>query len=790
MTVSTRPITQARLPSKLSLRLMIFAPVLAMLALGALLGGTVWYLTAAAESQRQEALMPDVDATQKRLQSHLKANELELLGIADKFSGNRSNEDFSRLAEQFMLPKQDLLYLAWVDRAGVTQGFRAMRDGPAREDTAMGNELLVPESRAAFDVAVSTRVPHFSQPVVLEGMDPFIELHVPIVWQNRARGTLIAGYSLPGLLISRVPSEVNDRVAFTVIDSKGRALAQTRNTEAFEGKAFYEVGVDPIARTLRLRGYNYLPVNSLYNDVITTLIAGLILLAVISQIVIWRSTRKRLGAETELAEETAFRRAMENSMSTGMRVIDLNGQITYVNPAFSRMTGFSVEELTGHNPPYPYWPPETKNDLLGNLTRMLSGESPPSGLPIQVLRKDGKRLTVRMYTSPLIDQSGIQTGWMTSVTDISEQARIRQELAQAQERFITVLQALDAAVSVAAAAPQEELLFANQAYKKWFGGSLVSGHRFLCSAVKGPWADVREIFSPQAQRWFEVRVRNIKWVDGRDVELMVATDITQERASDQAQREQREKLQQTSRLVTMGEMASSLAHELNQPLAAIANYTSGAAARLKSAQAHNEPISIDDLLEMLSKTARQAERAGQVIRRIRSFVKRSDPIRKPTKASVILADAIGLAEIDARERGLNIIQRVEENLPDLNVDQILIEQVLLNLIKNGLEAMRESPSGQLVVEVTTTDHQVMFAVVDRGHGVPEAIRNSLFDSFYTTKTDGMGMGLNICRSIIESHQGRLWFEDNPEGGCTFRFTLPAYADRETSEIDPSEDVHL
>jgi PAS domain S-box-containing protein len=790
MNTSSKPITQARLPSKRSLRLMMFAPALAMLALGALLAVTVWYLTQAEESQREKALMPDVDATQKSLQNQLKANELELLSIAAEFGRTRSNADFARLSDQFMLRNQEVLYIAWIDRAGIIQGFRAAQDMPARERSMTGTELSLPESRAAFDVAVSTQAPQFSQPVVHDGMDAELELHVPVVLQDRARGALIAAYSLPGLLISRVPSEINDRVALTINDAKGRTLAQTRNTSAFEGKAYYEVGIDPVARSLKLRGYNYLPVNSLYNDVITTLIAGLILLAVISQIVIWRSTRKRLGAETELAEETAFRRAMENSMSTGMRVIDLSGQITYVNPAFSRMTGFAVEELTGHNPPFPYWPPETKDELHGNLARMLSGESPPSGLPIQIMRKDGKRLTVRMYTSPLIDQSGIQTGWMTSVTDISEQTRIRQELAQAQERFITVLQALDAAVSVAPPAPNEELLFANQAYKKWFGSSLASGHRFLCGAVKGPWADVREIYSPTVQRWFEVRVRNIKWVDGRDVQLMVATDITQERASAQAQREQREKLQQTSRLVTMGEMASSLAHELNQPLAAIANYTSGAAARLRNSAARGETIATEDLLEMLTKTARQAERAGQVIRRIRGFVKRSDPIRKPTSAATIMADAIGLAEIDARERSLTILQRMAENLPELNVDAILIEQVLLNLVKNGLEAMRESAVRELIVEVSTVDQQLMFSVIDRGHGVPESIRNSLFDSFYTTKADGMGMGLNICRSIIESHQGRLWFEDNPEGGCTFRFTLPAYAGHKPGASDSTKEVSL
>lgn len=403
------------------------------------------------------------------------------------------------------------------------------------------------------------------------------------------------------------------------------------------------------------------------------------------------------------------------------------------------------------------------------------------------MRKDGSRLTVRMYTSPLIDQSGKQTGWMTSVTDISEQARIRQELANAQERFITVLQALDASVSVATPDPENELLFANQAYKKWFGNSLTDGHRALSAANRGPWSDVRDVYSERVERWFEVRLRSIQWVDGRVVELMVATDITQERASEQAQREQHARLQQTARLVTMGEMASSLAHELNQPLTAIANYTSGAAARLRSANQNKAPVPIDDLTELLQKTAKQAERAGQVIRRIRSFVKRSDPNRRWVDAQAIVTDAIELAEIDARERGLEIHQRLDDDLPILHVDQILIEQVLLNLIKNGLEAMREASHRSLKVIVSRSDQSVMFSVVDRGHGVPQEIRDRLFDSFYTTKTDGMGMGLNICRSIIESHHGRLWFEDNPDGGCTFRFTLPLSPPKDAAIPQPKED---
>jgi PAS domain S-box-containing protein len=773
-------LTNAKIPSKGALRWALITPVLAMIALTLLMGATVWYLTESEESQREQALMRDVDSMQRSIREKLRVNQSELSEFATAFAQAPSSAELRRVATNFLSRNPEVSFLAWVDQNNTVRAVYPSTRWPRQSFGNVGSTLGRGASNDAFSNAINLRQPSYSSSLPRRDGDVEIDLHIPLLIDDTPQGTLVASYSLPTLLLGSLPADVSNRLAFSLIDTNGDFLAQTRSTETFSGKQFHEVGMDPLSRSVKLRGYNLLPVNSPINDIVITLIAGLITLAVIGQILIWRNTRRRIGVERELAEETAFRRAMENSMSTGMRVIDLNGVITYVNPAFCRMVGFTATELTGHGAPYPYWPPESQPELIKNLQGMLSGAIPPSALPLLIMRKDGTRLTVRMYTSPLIDQNGTQTGWMTSVTDISEQNRIRQELAQAQERFITVLQALDAAVSVATPSPQDELLFANQAYKKWFGNSLVNGHRDLCAGARGPWSDVKEVFSPLVERWFEIRVRNIQWVDGRNVELMVATDITQERATEQAQKEQHDRIQQTARLITMGEMASSLAHELNQPLTAIANYTSGAASRIRGAAARGEHIANDDLIDMLSKTARQAERAGQVIRRIRGFVKRSDPIRKEVDATTILADALVLAEIEARERGMQIVQEIEANLPKLNVDGILIEQVLMNLLKNGLEAMNDSQERTLVVNVTHDDHQVTFSVKDRGHGVPESIGGMLFDSFYTTKDDGMGMGLNICRSIIESHQGRLWFENNPEGGCTFRFTLPVSAAASTA----------
>ncbi|MCD6680644.1 MAG: PAS domain S-box protein [Burkholderiaceae bacterium] len=493
-----------------------------------------------------------------------------------------------------------------------------------------------------------------------------------------------------------------------------------------------------------------------------------------------RDVTERRNAELALAAETAYRRAMENSMLTGMRAFDMEGRIGYVNPAFCNMVGFSEQELVGSSPPYPYWP--GSNDAnRENLERVLAGCTPASGFEVKMRRKDGSIFDARMYVSPLIDAEGRQTGWMTSMTDVTEPKRIREQLAAAHERFTTVLDELDASVSVVARATEgshhgAELLFANRMYRSLFGADSRRHETLLeAYAQAGETSGPAEVFDPALGLWFDLRVRQIRWVDGSPVELLVATDTTRRHQIEEQQREQDRKLQRTSRLVTMGEMASSLAHELNQPLTAIANYCMGISARVRAAAACGQPIAAGDLLDPLARTTAQAARAGEVIRRIRNFVKRSEPERRRCEVATIVADAVGLADIDARRLGIPIVTEMPEGLPPLFVDPILIEQVLLNLLKNGLDAMRDAPAGAsrcVVLAVEQHDEQLEFSVTDRGAGLATDTRDRLFEPFFTTKSEGMGMGLNICRSIVESHKGRLWAQTPEDGGCSFRFTVP------------------
>ncbi|CAN5128711.1 hypothetical protein BH09PSE6_BH09PSE6_32110 [soil metagenome] len=540
--------------------------------------------------------------------------------------------------------------------------------------------------------------------------------------------------------------------------------------------------VDPPGYGMYLRAYGYRSRPQFAENLLFWLVAALSVAIVWSLFALWRHMHRRALAEQAVVQETSFRRAMENSMSTGMRAIDMTGRISYVNTAFCRMTGFEESDFIGALPPYPYWNPGNHDEHMRQMEMVLGGRVPRTGLETMMYRRDGTHFAARLYVTPLIDERGVQTGWMTSITDITEPRRVRENLAAAHHRFTTVLESLEAAVSVFAPdeGPTGELLFANRYYRQLFGHG-TDGHIELAGSAVAthplPENAAQEMYAAGPSKWFEVRTRRIEWVDGRSVYMQIATDITDRKQADEMSRQQQEKVALTSRLITMGEMASSLAHELNQPLTAITNYAMGTVARIKSSVARGEAPVAAELLPALEKTSAQAERAGAIIRRIREFVKRSEPDRRATDIRLVLEDALGLVEFDATRRGLSIELNVESDLPSVDIDRILIEQVLINLIRNGLEAMAGGGRRALTVKVGLVPGYMAIDVVDRGTGIAIDVLDRLFEPFYSTKAEGMGMGLNICRTIIEFHQGRLWAENNLDevgelSGCTFHVRLP------------------
>ncbi|MDB6002095.1 MAG: histidine kinase [Rhizobacter sp.] len=790
-----------------------------------------WYLRNEEFEREQESVKRDTEIAQQQIRLRLIENQEQLVRIAREIVTKAVDESqFQAHATTFTRERPEITSLVWLglDRkpqaSYSTYGYLndplaiATPPGPVPPATLPATAQQPSEAELAFGAAREQRQPVYSRPFNDNFGSTVFQVQVPLIDRNAFAGTLVAEYSIEALMRYFVPTEVTTRHAITLMDAHERVFASSVSRapgdKSARGSIQHDVPVAPAANGLIIRGQGYRTSIGLVSNTLFLLVAALSTLTVWMLLGTWRHMRGRLQMQSALVSETNFRRAMENSMLTGMRAMDMAGRITYVNPAFCAMTGFAESELVGRSPPYPHWPPDRREENGRLLQQELQGRSPAGGIEVKVMRKDGGLYDARMYVSPLVDARGQQTGWMTSMTNITEAKRIRDQLSASHERFTTVLEGLDAAVSVLSV-QQNELLFANRSYRLWFGAD-GRGHALLSGdgTAAGPTtdsddtvdslgglptqelteagSDPREVYVENLQKWFDVRARYLQWTDGRLAQMLIATDITARRSAEVQAANQAEKAQVTSRLVTMGEMASSVAHELNQPLTAITNYCNGMVSRVRA-----DAILKDDLIAALEKTSKQAQRAGQIIHRIRAFVKRSEPQRQASQAKTIVEDAVELAGIELHRRNVNIRTYVAQRLPVVMCDPILIEQVLLNLLKNAAEAIdsaqlpraRRSIELRVVPRHTADEGSVIeFTVTDMGPGLKEEVIARLYEAFFSTKADGLGIGLSLCRTIIESHRGRFKAENLYNGpvvvGCRFTFTLPV----ETTRSDASSEL--
>ena len=795
-------------------RFFLLGPLLAVLLFLAAVIAAFGYLRLEEIDREQQALKRDVEYAQQRLRLRLLERQEQLMRMGRDISNKEIDvEEFSAQAEGLINQYPELLAVTWVDgRRRVKVTYLSPSAQPAQVRVA-GELLKVGETDSTYGLARDLRQPVYSRP--LQGGDnnaPSLQIMVPLDEQGKFGGVVMGDYSVDGLLRFGVPTEITAKYAVTLVDDKSHVLAgnmppprnpMVRLLPWPDGAGDYEIPVSPVGNGLLIKAQAYRTSLGVVGSGFFWLVSALSALTVWMLMGTWRHTRRRVQAQQALSKETNFRRAMENSMPTGMRALDLQGRITYVNPAFCQMTGWTEAELVGQLPPFPYWPETEVKNLAAMLDDELQGRAPAAGFEVKVKRKNSEIFDARMYVSPLVDSKGQQTGWMTSVTDITEPRRVRDELSASYERFTTVLEGLDAAISVAPLG-SEELLFANRLYRSWFGGE-VSGHMNLIAQAGVPATPTNddaldavdglaglptdtlttaqtenaEIYVPNLSKWLEVRSRYLTWVDGRLAQMVIATDITPRRHAENQAAQQNERAQTASRLITMGEMASSVAHELNQPLTAINNYCNGMVTRIKG-----DKISTEDLLLALEKTARQAHRAGQIIHRIRSFVKRSEPNRTLADVATMVSNAIELADIELRRHNVRLTHHIAARLPNVMVDPILIEQVLINLMKNAAESIEQAQLHAArrnvelrVIPKTIQDQTVVeFSVIDSGNGLSPEVMNRLYEAFYSTKSEGMGIGLKLCRSIVESHQGRLEAENlyNAQEvvGCRFTFWIP------------------
>ena len=789
------------------------APVAAVVLFMAAIASAFWYLRGEEVEREQEAVRRDVEYAQQRLRLRLLERQEQVMRMARAISNQEiRKEQFVAQAEVMVLQYPEYQSLSWINERRLVLSTHTASNLLHNQPLRPNEPLPLGDTETHYSLSRDLMQPIYG---VLEpeqkndGATAVLQLHTPLANpKGQFSGALMAEYPLESLLRYGIPTEILAKYAISLVNADGQTLAgQTipARMRIFPWSAptgnEYRVPVSPVGNGLLLRAQAWRTSTGLVGNAQFWMVSALSVMTAWMLIANWRHSRRRLQAQKALIAETNFRRAMENSMLTGMRALDLQGRITYVNAAFCEMTGWSERELVGRAPPFPYWPEQEHEQLAKRLEDELKGLQSPGGFQIRVKRKDGTVFDARMYVSALIDATGKHTGWMTSMTDITEPTRIREQLASSHERFTIVLEALDASVSVAPLG-SKELLFANKLYRQWFGTD-TEGHLKLVEQA-GAYTDAdgqaqdvddlaglpiepltvaqaenAEVFVPELEKWLEVRSRYINWADGRLAQMVIATDITPRRKAEQLADQQAERAQTASRLITMGEMASSVAHELNQPLTAISNYCNGMISRIR-----NQQIKEQDLLWALDKTAHQAQRAGQIIQRIRSFVKRSEPNRSQADVPSMVSEAVELAEIELRRRNVRLSHYVAARLPHLFVDPILIEQVLINLMKNAAESIDNAnrPADRRHVELRVLPRKlqeqdvVEFSVTDTGRGLPPETMDRLYEAFFSTKAEGMGIGLNLCRSIIESHAGRIeaqnLYNANEIIGCRFSFWIP------------------
>ena len=655
--------------------------VLAVLVL-VLLATVVWLAGRHEAEQVQEILDRDTADAAADLRTGLQRN---VQGLRALQANGLDRERWPAESAALMRGHREWLRLEWRDEllarvATTDTPYRIRRTDAPETPSSAGAEAALEESAlaacsatgrlgaAAYSSSIYAPLPGTS------GLE-VMAVCVPV----DGGGYLVAIYALRDVLIELVAPTLRrgQEVSFTELD--GTRLASVGTARRSGSRVFtarQQIDLANTSLALRVDGWRAAP------DVFPNLLTGLVTaisIALVSVLALLASdTRRRLRAERELADALAFRKAMEDSVITGMRARDTRGRTTYVNPAFCEMVGFSATEIMAADADEsPYWPTELAHEYQKRQNLRLAGGMPPrEGFESVFMRKDGSRFPVLIFEAPLMNAQGQQTGWMSAFVDIGEQRRI------------------------------EELSRASQ-----------------------------------------------------------------------------ERLQASARLATVGEMASLLSHELTQPLAAIASYATGSLNLLgDAARPPGAPLpEVDraDVAMAVRRIAEQADRAGQVIRSVHDFVRRRDRTREPVAPQALLDAVLPLVHLQARKLGVRVEISLEEALPPVLCDRTLVEQVLLNLARNGMQAMDAPDCRSRVLRLrvarsgaSETRSWLGFSVTDFGSGIADDVAARLFTPFFTTRPDGMGLGLSLCRTVVEQHGGVLAFEPHAPRGTTFRFTLP------------------
>lgn len=526
------------------------------------------------------------------------------------------------------------------------------------------------------------------------GDDTVVLLAVPHFERSHFIGSYVALLSMQHAVDTLLPEWFTDHHRVRVVS--GGVLAATDAGQPYRA-ALNLNGLD-LYLDVQPHDQTQLTVPRLFLGVALLLLVGLFT-------TLWllrRDMRMRLQAQAHLQEEVALRKAMENSVTIGLRAWDMAGRVLYVNDAFCRMVGYRADELLGQAAPMPYWPEQDDGPAQRHRSMLEQGKS-RDGIEVQFQHRDGHLVDVLIHEAPLLTASGEQRGWIGSVLDVSERKRA-QALAQRQQ----------------------------------------------------------------------------------------------------------ERLQASGRLVVVGEVASTLAHELNQPLGALSSFATGLLNRMRNAS-----ITLPEVAAVVERMASLAERAGRVVQRVNAIARRREITLQQVELQALLQRVVPATMLVPTTATTPVAPNSHDSHAHhvqhpvwVQGDGLLLEHLLGNLISNAQDAVRQAglrpdapPSSTSAVhslvqvrlhldELDTTGPKAHLYVADAGPGVEEGALEHIFEAFYSTKEGGMGMGLAICRSIVEAHRGQLLVErDSLLGGACMHVVLPLSAPPAPSSLSTPATAH-
>jgi len=645
----------------------------------ALLGTLVWLAGRYESSQIESRLERDAAESVLEIRNGLTHNIQSFQALQ---SNNPSTGAWLLPATDLLRERRELMRLEWRSDTLEVLGFV---DSPYRNSVfdRLSRSASQADTSAACAAARRLSGAAYSSSYFLPQSDGLgievMDMCLPILASGRLVGYTVATYALLEILSELVNKQLTREQSLSFTEADGTRLAlfglPASGNRVFVARQL----LDLPGNTLVLRLDSRIGLPALFPNVLTALVSAMSLALLAVLFLLARDTRRRMKVEHDLGEALAFRKAMEDSVLTGLRARDLSGRITYVNPAFCQMVGIPAKDLLNQSFPSPYWPPELAVAYQQRQAIRLAGNNlPREGHESVFIRPDGTRFPVLIMEAPLINAVGKHTGWMSAILDVSEQRRTEEQSRASQDR-----------------------------------------------------------------------------------------------------------LQATARLAMVGEMASLLSHELNQPLAAISSYAVGSLNLLNDNAATNSPaqpssVLTEDLQLAIGRIAEQAERAGKVIKSVHDFVRRRDQEREAIAPRELLDAVMPLVSLQARKLFVTVVLEVDASVGAVLCDRTMVEQVLLNLARNGMQAMQAlSPTAPRLLTLrvrpaasNAVSAWVEFAVIDQGDGISPEVASQLFTPFFTTKVEGMGLGLSLCRTVIEQHGGFLGYEAAAPQGTLFSFTLP------------------